>query len=178
VVVNDRTIPNDFQPSTPKIQKKYWRCKGNVMGIYMMSCNIYNKCCFIILRNEIKTYILLTFRTRCDVLDTSIQMYVTSVCQLQAVGGCFHHVPSVCQLHAVGGYFHHVPAVCQLHAVGGCFHHVTSVCQLHAVGGCFHHVTSFCQLRAVGGCFHLVLRFHPRLKIYHHRLAKILSNKR
>ena len=92
----------------PKIQKD-GRCKGNVMEIYMMSCNIYKKCCFIILRNEI---FVLTFRTHGAMY--SIQVYVTSVCQLHAAGGCFL----------------------------------------------------------------LILRFHPRVKIYYHRLAKILSNKR
>jgi hypothetical protein len=36
-VVNDRTIPNDFQPSTPKIQKKrlqmQGKCDGNLYDV-------------------------------------------------------------------------------------------------------------------------------------------------
>ena len=37
-MVNDRTIPNDFQPSTPKIQKKkrlqmQGKCDGNLYDV-------------------------------------------------------------------------------------------------------------------------------------------------
>ena len=92
-----------------KKKKKDCRYKRNVMGIYMMSCNMCKICCFIKPRNEI---FVLTFHTHGAMYW--IQVYVTSVCQLHATGGSFH----------------------------------------------------------------LILQFHPRVKIYLHRLAKILSNVR